>query len=977
MKSILSIILCVFLELSALFGGSGKISGGTTDPDIGLYDENEIVDVIVELDRDGLLYSIHNSVQREKLLENFFDSESYEKIQSAQKAVKSLIEEKFAEADLKNSYTYSFIANGFSLKIPYKYVDDLERLSGVKRVHISAAFESDESIEPNDGDEANLTKAGEFTSVPQVQQLGYTGKGVVVAILDTGFELSHEAFNFEVENPALSKKDINLLTTFRALNTIVPRWGANYYSQKIPYKWDYAEIDKTVENDNSGHGTHVAGIIGGKSDIITGVAPDAQFLCMKVFGDEEGSLASEHVLLAALDDAVKLGADVVNMSLGSPSGQEPDDIFINDVYKRLEKAGIAVICSAGNEASMGRNDAVPGSQKLNADMFDYGTVGSSASYSWCMAVASSAVNSKTSVYPEAINVSGVGSADMSSFSSWGVTADLRLKPEITAPGSNILSSVPGNTYDHYSGTSMASPYFAGAFALIRQYLGEKNFNLNDRGSAELINSILMSTATPFRGHSQPAYFSPRRQGAGLVNLEAAVSTKAYLTTESNKRPILSLGEDDDGTLEMSFVLHNMSSEKLTYDISIAPLTDSYKLTDGKYINTLTAKKIRPAKYSVEYISGVTDGKVTVEPDSAATVKLKISFDSELLEEQKTAFQNGFFLDGFVFLRSENEPELSIPYSAFCGDWETPMLFDRSMYDSEPSYLGRQWGLMVTDGEDYYPLGANIFEDEEEYGIDPRYCAYSENALKSKLDKPYVSVCVGLLRNAKRMDFNLFNQQGIFRYCGSTLLEYCRKTNDPNKANVGKLWGGGGLIDGNGYVYKVSTTPQNFPGGRTTVEFPFVVDNKPAKIESCSYEKIGEDNILKIKISDNRYVMGFEIQDESGEFITKKSFKGIEPVDGCYECEINMAEFAEGVFEEGRLDNLKLYILDYAYNETIGSISLSDNSAKACEDVVSDSPVSYKFNNASVVTLKYQEEQEAYYTGPFEKIINSLLRALNK
>ncbi|MGN1418956.1 MAG: S8 family serine peptidase, partial [Acutalibacteraceae bacterium] len=953
MKSILTIILCFFLELSALFGGTSG-TATPTDSEAALYDDNEIVSVIVELDTASLLDGIKNSSQRKQVVENFLESESYEKIVSAQETVKELIKESFSAADFENSFSYSFIADGFSLEIPYKYVDDLERIKGVKSVNICTSFAQPDDVSEADGDKANLETAGMFTGVPEAQQLGYTGKGMVVAVLDAGFELSHEAFDFQVENPRLSKKDINVMTTFKALNTIVPRWGANYYSQKIPYKWDYAEVDKSVENSNSGHGTHVAGIIAGKSETITGVAPDAQLLCMKVFGDEKNSLAKEEVTLAALDDAVKLGADIVNMSLGSASGQDPDNIFTADVIRKLEKAGIAVICSAGNEASTGRYDSTPGSTTVSADLFDYGTVGSPSSYSWCMSVASSAVYSRTSSYSEAINVPGVGSAEISSFSAWGTTADMKLKPEITAPGSNILSSVPGNSYEYYSGTSMAAPYYAGSVALIKQYISEKYPSVSKKDSSELINSILMSTATVFRGYAQPTYYSPRRQGAGLVNIQNALATKAYLTTTDNNRPKLELGEDADGTLEMSFVVHNMSSDALNYKIRLAALTDSYKISNGKYINTLTAKKLyENSQYSVEYTNGVSeDGTVRVEPNSTATVSLKITFSQSLLQSQQEAFKNGFFLDGFVFLESEEEPDLSLPYMAFYGDWETEMLFDNTMYDSEPSYLGKRWGLMVTDGKSYYPLGANAFEEEDEYGIDTKYCAYSEKALASKLKNPYVTASVGLLRNGKRMDFNLFSQAGIFRYCGSTLFDYTRKTYDPDKANIGKLWGGGGLINGNGYVYKVSTTPANYPGSRTTVEFPFVVDNNAAKIESCTYEKVGDDNILRIRISDNRYVMGFEVFTQNDQSVAKVSFKNIDPVDGTYEYELNVSEKAGRKFSAQSLESLKLYVLDYAYNETFGEISLSQSQPEPLEaqNALSNGITAYNFDSANEMIL---------------------------
>ncbi|MCM1544447.1 MAG: S8 family serine peptidase [Ruminococcus sp.] len=977
MKTILTVILCFFLELSSLFGGAVKPESPSVNDS--LYDENEIVNVIVELDVAGMLDGIKNSVQRKEVVENFLESEKYEKIQQAQETVTELIKSTFKAADFSNSFTYSFIADGFSLEIPFKYVDDLEQLKGVKKVSICTSFAQPDTVDEAQGAEANLATAGEFTGINEVHSSGYTGQGSVVAILDTGFQLDHEAFNFDVKSPTLSKKDINLMTTFKALNTIVPRWGVNYYSQKIPYKWDYAEIDKTVNNEYSGHGTHVAGIVGGKSEKITGVAPDAQLLCMKVFGDEQGSLAMEHVTLAALDDAVKLNADVINMSLGSPSGQDPDNIFTWDVIRRLEKAGISVICSAGNDSSLGKNDATSGSTTVNADLFDYGVVGSPSSYEWCMSIASSAVNKKTTSVDGSISVSNVGSQEMSSFSSWGVTADMKLKPEITAPGSSILSSVPGNSYEYYSGTSMAAPYYTGAFAVVEQYVKANYPSMAKKATAELINSLLMSTATAFRGYGQNTYYSPRRQGAGLVNLDAAISSKAYLTTTDGARPKLELGDGENKTYEMSFKVQNMSSDELTYTPKFVALTDSYKKSGSTYINTLTAKKLTSSQYTVEYTSGVNDdGTVTVPAGKSAEISLKVTYSDSFLEAQKAAFKNGFFLDGFIFLESASQPTLSLPYMAFYGDWDKAMIFDNTMYDDAPSYMGKQWGLMVTDGSNYYPMGANIFEGGAEYGIDQKYCAFSKNAfgVTGMLDDPYVTVSLGLLRNCKRMDYNLFAKSGVFRYCGSTMLDYCRKTINPDKANIGILWGGGGLINGNEYVYKVSTTPSNISAGRTTIEFPFAVDNDPAVIESCSYEKTSDGNILKLKIRDNRYVMGFEVFSDYYDSIGTVSFKGIDPVDGTYTYEMNVSEVAGENFTEDEYETINIYVVDYAYNETVSSITLSNDIAETVPAEKDFKAIkAYSFiQNAPVVEVDAESQQKSA-NRPFAKIIDALEKAI--
>lgn len=953
MKSFIAAILSFLMALSSLFGlGKTETVSGKLQSFLGSADS---VAVIVELEEGGLLDSVKNTSERKKLLSSYLQSKQYENIEKAQEKLKKLIREKIDGADFKNSFSYSFVLNGFSLVLPYKYISTLEKLPGVKSVSIAERYS--QPVDESDGEEdSEKFNHNLFTGVLKAHENGNTGKGLVIAILDTGFDCGHEVFSSGVEKPTLSKKDINQITAFRMLNTIVPIFGVHYYSEKIPYVWDYAEIDKTVSNKHSDHGTHVAGIAAGKSEKMTGVAPDAQLLLMKTFGDEENSVAKEESNLAALDDAVKLGADVVNMSLGSPCGQSHTNIISSAVYKKLQKSGIAVSCSAGNEASMGENDAVFGSEKMDADLFDYGTVGSPASFEQPIAVASSALSSNESKKTGALSIENVGSVEMSPFSSWGVTADLRLKPEITAPGSSIYSSVPGNEYDFMSGTSMAAPYYTGAFALVKQSVNEKFPSIEKKDSAEFVNSLLMSTAVPFSGFGKSTYYSPRQQGAGLLNIEKAIETPAYLTQEDGKsRPKIDLFEDTDGVLEFSFKVHNISSMPLSYELSEAVLTDSFiKTSAGKSVNTLTASKVKKPDYSVVYSSGAENGSVSLAPGERKSISVKITLSSEILEKQRKGFKNGFFIDGFVFLESkeENIPALSIPFVSFNGDWSNPVLFDNTLYDSEPSYLGKQWGLMVTDGESYYPLGANMFEPEDEYGVDSKYCAYSENALESKLKNPYVTVSIGLLRNGKRMDYSLFTKSGIFRYCGSSLFEYARKTNNPSRPETGVLWGGKrGLINGHGYVYKVSTTPANYKSKPVTLSFPFVVDNDRPTVESVSYTIENKEALLTVKIKDNRYVMGFEMFDKNNRSLGSVSFKNLEKENGVYTCTVNVSE--KSGKRLSALSQLRLHVVDYAYNETDCEVSLSGDIG--ANDFVLEPPVpsiesAYRFNGSPVVDL---------------------------
>lgn len=151
--------------------------------------------------------------------------------------------------------------------------------------------------------------------------------------------------------------------------------------------YDYADKDFDVNPYDSEHGTHVAGIIGGKDDVITGVATNTQLALMKVFGDTTSGAEAEDIV-AALEDSVVLGVDCINMSLGTSCGfsREADNDSINAVYDAIEEAGISLIAAASNDYSSGYGGPNGNVNKVSNP--DSGTVGSPSSYSNTLSVAS-------------------------------------------------------------------------------------------------------------------------------------------------------------------------------------------------------------------------------------------------------------------------------------------------------------------------------------------------------------------------------------------------------------------------------------------------------------------------------------------------------------------------------------------------------------------------------------------------------------
>ena len=179
---------------------------------------------------------------------------------------------------------------------------------------------------------------------------------------------------------------------------------------------------------------------------------------------------------------------------------------------------------------------------------------------------------------------------MSDFSSWGTTGDLAIKPEITAPGGNIYSTLNNGTYGVMSGTSMAAPSITGQSAVVAQYIREKGLaektGLTQRA---LVMSLLMSTAVPLTDPESNLPYSVRNQGAGLGNAGLAVSSPAYILMDESScasaadgKVKAELGEDAKrtGSYAFSFNVYNITDKDLTYVPSADVLTPDIITEDG-------------------------------------------------------------------------------------------------------------------------------------------------------------------------------------------------------------------------------------------------------------------------------------------------------------------------------------------------------------------------------------------------------------
>ena len=719
-----------------------------------------------------------------------------------------------ARVQVQREYDNALV--GFALRAPAGSLDAIRASSGVRAAfleregHVSdvAAMDAEGGTRASQSegqDPANLSAQ----LMMRTDQVTQKGEGKVIAVIDTGVDMTHPAFTGAMpDNVALSEDEVQAL---------VPHLGAGksgqYMSEKFPFAYDYADddVDAAPREGGSGfHGTHVAGIAAGNADKIVGTAPDAQIIVGKVTRSEDDALL-DSALLAALDDMVVLRPDVINLSLGWTAGMDNEaDSVYDTVYKKLQEEGITVNAAAGNAFSTGygnnsgkglpyasdpdtsvmdepatypsvvavgsvenalirnaftaagmdigyqRSRGMNGEKvayfsDLPAGTYEYvdagfaseedvaalkekfpnGLSGKIALVSRGKMTYQKKVENLYDLHPAGVlvynNVS-VGSLiimnlttqdvpaafisqadgqamlaaadhhltiaegqvlpqsttyEASEFSSWGVSPDLRLKPEIAAPGGNVFSAIPNGAYEQTSGTSMATPQMAGISAIVLQRVQSDPMfaSMSARQKADVVQNLIMGTARPLTDAAQTsgALYSPRKQGAGLVDALAATTSSVYPTVVGAAEPSRPKADLGDGTKGWHFdvTLHNLGAAPATYELSSQALSE---IVDGGFFTEHSSDwrgRGVEVTYSGAASASAEGATVTVPALGEATVGVDVMPGSEFTSYVADNTPNGTFLDGFVRFASktDGQPDLAVPYLGFYGDWGKAPIFD--------------------------------------------------------------------------------------------------------------------------------------------------------------------------------------------------------------------------------------------------------------------------------------------------------------
>lgn len=378
---------------------------------------------------------------------------------------------------------------------------------------------------------------------PAAHQRGITGKGVKVAIVDTGVDENH---------PDLK-------------------------GQQVAEKNFTSDPDNT---DNVGHGTHVGSTVASAGSKYGGVAPGAQLLDAKVcveFGCQESWI------LDGMRWAAEQGAQVVNMSLGGGDTPEVDPLeqAVNDLTAQY---GTLFVIAAGNSGGTG-------------------TVSSPSTAEAALSVG--AVNRDDTLAP---------------FSSKGPRAgDSGLKPEVTAPGVDIVAAQAGST-EHIaaSGTSMATPHVAGAAALLKQQHPE--------WTPAQLKSALATTAKPTTG------VSAFDQGAGRIDVAKAINQvlTADVVTVNLGRHEWPHGDDKPETRSITY--SNPTDADITLDVKLTSGAPQGMFTLSTSKVTVPAKGTAAVKVTGDTRVGTQDAAYTGEVVATSgphTVRTLVGVEREM------------------------------------------------------------------------------------------------------------------------------------------------------------------------------------------------------------------------------------------------------------------------------------------------------------------------------------------------------------
>jgi len=436
-----------------------------------------------------------------------------------QAQVESRIEAAIPSAE--THWRYSVVLNGLAVVVPAGEASRLARVPGVAQVYPSVRYRASSlTDQPTREQGPALDRTPQQIGAPTLwgPTLSTAGNGIKIGIIDDGLDQSHTFFNpAGFSMPAGFPKGQTAYTTAKVIVArAFPAPEISYANQSKPFDPRFSE-----------HATHVAGIAAGDNGVVattgsrvSGIAPRAylgNYKALTVPTPGVGLNGNSPEIAAAIEAAVRDGMDVINLSLGEPEIEPSRDLVVRAINAAAD-AGVVPAIAAGNDFGD----------------FGYGSVGSPGTAA--KAITAAAVTSTRGSAPDQI-------AD---FSSGGPSPiSLELKPDVSAPGVNVLSSVPDRdgSWAIFSGTSMASPHVAGAAALLKQR--------HPAWTVAQIKSALALTGRPVHASGSTTEVATTREGGGLIDLPKADNPLVFAQPSSVSFGLVPRGAPASRTVQLS------------------------------------------------------------------------------------------------------------------------------------------------------------------------------------------------------------------------------------------------------------------------------------------------------------------------------------------------------------------------------------------------------------------------------------------
>ncbi|QGX41569.1 S8 family serine peptidase [Permianibacter aggregans] len=648
---------------------------------------------------------------------------------------------KKANIRFKERRQFQSLFNGYAIEASPTEIAKLRQMDGVVGIYPVEIIERPEEQPENI---PNLSSALGMTGADIVHsQLGYTGMGVKVAVMDTGVDYHHPDLG-GCFGPGC-RVSVGFDFVGDAFNADSSSPGYN------PVATPDNDPDDCADGTGGGHGTHVAGIVGANGTL-KGVAPDATLGAYRVFGCYGSTTAD--IMLAAMERAYEDGMQVLNMSIGS-SFQWPQYPTAKAATKLVNK-GIVVVVSAGNSGTSGlyaTGAPSVGDKVISVASFDNSHIRlnqfraspdnlaigfspasasplppSGGSISLARTGTASTVNDACNALPanslqgqaalirrgtcsfhiKSLNAQNAGASAvvlynnsagrfsatvagspsitipvvsisdaegvtldsrlangpvtitwtnevgtfanatgnlLSSFSSYGLSPTLQLKPDIGAPGGLIYSTYPTErgSFATLSGTSMAAPHTAGAVALLLQ--------AKPNTPSQAVRSLLQNHADPKAWAGNPGLGfldNVHRQGAGMLDIDDVILSKVQASPGK-----ISLGETEAGPSTQTVTLSNETAAPVTYQV-----THQAALATGP--NTFSV-----SQFNAPSTAAFSATEVIVPAFGSAAVDATIT--------PNAALADGSIFGGYLVFTPNVGESIRVPYAGFKGDYQSKVI----------------------------------------------------------------------------------------------------------------------------------------------------------------------------------------------------------------------------------------------------------------------------------------------------------------